>query len=425
MKKILTASLVAMMAVTAARADIASTGYVDTKATAAQTAAETTAAGALASAKTELEGKITAEETRATGVESGFATRIQALEAATGDGEGSVLADAKAYTDTEVGKVNTALTTEVNRATAEEADIRADFATADAALKSAYEAADQTLDGKITAEAGAREAADTAINNTIGTLPAGKGSVVAYIEEVAANAGTGASGALEQAKTYTDGKVSAEATARDEAIAAASAATKTAYETYADQAETDAIAAAAEAAKIYIDETELNASQTAQDTALKAYADSAAGAVNTALGEYKTEMETTVSGLNTAISNEATARSEADTGLSDRIDVLEAASGAEGTTTKAIEAAQDAADAAQEYAEGVNTALTNYQTTNNQAVAAVKATADAAQVKSEADLAIGTATGGWTTLDALPDYCATGSCALSSVEGAVKWVKIQ
>jgi len=70
MKKILTVSLVAMMAVSAAHADLASTAYVDTQASAAQTAAEATAAAdatakagaakseAIAAAKTETESQI-------------------------------------------------------------------------------------------------------------------------------------------------------------------------------------------------------------------------------------------------------------------------------------------------------------------------------------------------------------------------------
>ena len=115
-----------------------------------------------------------------------------------------------------------------------------------------------------------------------------------------------------------------------------------------------------------------------------------------ALADYKTEMVTTVSGLNTAISNEATARSDADTALDGRIDALEASNAEGGANAAAIAEAKKAGTDAQTYAEGV-----------------------------AADLAIGTATGGWTTLKALPEYCLTGSCALSSVDGAVQWVKIQ
>ena len=144
-----------------------------------------------------------------------------------------------------------------------------------------------------------------------------------------------------------------------------------------------------------------------------------------ALADYKTEMVTTVSGLNTAISNEATARSDADTALDGRIDALEASNAEGGANAAAIAEAKKAGTDAQTYAEGVAADLAAYETANDAAVEAVKATADGAQVKSEADLAIGTATGGWTTLKALPEYCLTGSCALSSVDGAVQWVKIQ
>ena len=100
MKKLLTVSLLAMMAVGTARADIASTSYADkvaanaqsaaistaaedaaTKANTAETNAKKAASDALAAAKTELEGKITAETTRATNAETALGARIDDISA--------------------------------------------------------------------------------------------------------------------------------------------------------------------------------------------------------------------------------------------------------------------------------------------------------------------------------------------------------
>ena len=128
MKKILTASLVAMMAVTAARADIASTKYVEDM----TTATANTASSALASAKYELEGKITAEATARENADTALSGRIAAFE---GDGVGSVTAQVKAVSDAldAYQTANDAAVADMDAAyKAGDTQIRTDFAAADA-----------------------------------------------------------------------------------------------------------------------------------------------------------------------------------------------------------------------------------------------------------------------------------------------------
>ncbi|MBR2012300.1 MAG: hypothetical protein IKA08_03505, partial [Alphaproteobacteria bacterium] len=215
MKKILTASLVAMMAVTAARADIASTKYVDDA-----DKVITDSIGVVPTGKTVV-GMIGEAQTAAT------------------------------YDDTEVrGLISDnadAIAAEASRAdTAEKAN-----AQAIADMDTAYKAADTALDGKITAEATARSDADTAINTKIGEVPTGK-TVVGMIGEaqtaatyddtevrglISDNADAIAAEALradtaekanaqaiadmdtayKAADTALDGKITAEATARSDA----------------------------------------------------------------------------------------------------------------------------------------------------------------------------------------------------------------
>ena len=125
MKKILTASLVAMMAVTAARAEIASTQYVTSKVSSAQ--------NTLQGSINTVAGNLANEVTRATGVESGLDTRIEALETASGAGGTTANAIAAA------------------QAAADQAQDEVDnLEGVVSAMDAAYKGADQTLDGKIT-----------------------------------------------------------------------------------------------------------------------------------------------------------------------------------------------------------------------------------------------------------------------------------
>lgn len=113
MKKILTASLVAMMAVTAANANIASTEYIADKVLGGELSTLSTTAKTVVPAINELKTAVTDAGSAASG----------ALDAAKTELEGKITAEAEAR-----------------------------------------EAADTALDGKITAEKEAREAADTALD---------------------------------------------------------------------------------------------------------------------------------------------------------------------------------------------------------------------------------------------------------------------
>jgi len=123
------------------------------------------------------------------------------------------------------------------------------------------------------------------------------------------------------------------------------------------------------ALKDYVTNDALADSQSAQDTTLKAYADSAAATAKSgaeataaaALGEYQT------------------------------------------TNNAAVAAAKKAGDDAQ-------------------------ATADTKQAKSTADYQLGNKDGTWTTIksyyEGLPSYCSTGTCSLVAKEGTIQWEKV-
>ena len=161
MKKLLGISLVAMMAVTSARADIASKAYVDVSGThPIVSASNTTGAniGALADAIGELpEGK-TAAQAIADAV-SGSSGAIDALNltAVTGviksvsQTKGQVAATAGTIADADVAA-------DANIAQSKIANLTTDLAAKASA-------------SDLTAETTARENADTAINTKIGTVP--------------------------------------------------------------------------------------------------------------------------------------------------------------------------------------------------------------------------------------------------------------
>lgn len=122
-------------------------------------------------------------------------TNASKISTLTGEGEGSVakaLVDAKAYTDArevvingKIDSANQAVTGEKNRAEAEElrlAGLIQDNADALATV-------DTRISDAVTIEKNAREAADTAINNKIGSVAEGK-TVVKMIEEAGAKATT-------------------------------------------------------------------------------------------------------------------------------------------------------------------------------------------------------------------------------------------
>ena len=196
MKKLLTVSLVAMMAVSAARAEIASTAYVDKYVGEASTAAT----GALNAYKTEMEGTVAGlntaisdEETRAKGVEAGLTqaiadeeTRAKAAEKANADAIAAInnsetgigaatLAEAKDYTDEQVGAL-------ADGQVATNTD-------AISAMDAAYKAADAALDEAKQDKSGALSLGDAAgAWKTLATIDGystacGQGKVCALSED--------------------------------------------------------------------------------------------------------------------------------------------------------------------------------------------------------------------------------------------------
>ena len=160
MKKIILCSLVAMMAVTAANAEIASVEYVDTLVAEEQFVIE--------------DGK-----------EDEFVPTVHRVQVMIDNSQTDLIADVAN---------NTAAIAENAQAIADEATAR--------------ENADTTLDGKITALDTAYKAADKAISDTIGNVTEGK-TVVEMITEA------------QTAATYDDtavrGLISGEVTAREDA----------------------------------------------------------------------------------------------------------------------------------------------------------------------------------------------------------------
>lgn len=208
MKKILTVSLVAMMAVTAANADIASTKYVDDR-TGDITGLTTTTKTSLTAAVNELNTTVTSLNT---GASTGVATQItNALKGATAN-------DFSDGVKASLGKADTAVqTTAFETFKTDNSEAIAD------AKQEAIDAA--ALDATTKANA-AESAAKTYADGLKTTIDA---------EYAAADAAT-----LQSAKTYADGKASAaESSAKTYAEGQASAA-----QTAAEKTAGDALAAA-------------------------------------------------------------------------------------------------------------------------------------------------------------------------------------
>ena len=285
MKKILTASLVAMMAVTAANANIASTKYVDDR-----TGTATFTADSI----------------------KGSANLTAAVETLAGT----------------VATNNTNVTQAINDAKTE--------------ITNAYEAADTALDGKITAEKEAREAADTALDGKITALDTKTTNALALKEDVANKATTEyTEGSTTQypsikiaeviantavASTKTDlstltATVAANKTAADNAIAAAKSELQTELETEVgilEQADVDNL----QAAKDYADSKDA-----AQTTTLQ-------GEIATA----KSGAETTAKNYTDAeITKIDTAYKAADAGLQEQITANKTAIEANDVDIKALQ----------------------------------------------------------------------------------------
>ena len=406
MKKILTASLVAMMAVTAANAKIASTKYVDDRTgTATFTADSIKDSANLTAAVETLAGTVATNNTNVT----------------------QAIADAK---------------TEITNA---------------------YEAADTALDGKITAEKEAREAADTALDTKTTDALALKedianrvvnasdmkedkksqqyptiqyfedeleaelgfatGEVMTEVQELSTalsqevtNRENADATNLQAAKEYTDAEVKELA---DGTVANNTAAIN------AINNETTGILAQA---KKHSDDADV-----LQTTALQQYADQAeADAIAAAKNETTNQVNALANG---AVKANADAIAALDTTYAKDADVESAIATAKG---EAI------ADAKAETTSQVTALADGAVKTNTDAISeleasladggatdarfdAVEETANAAQVKSTADFQFGGANGTWKDITTLPDYCGktNATCSLVSKDGSIRWELVE
>lgn len=195
------------------------------------------------------------------------------------------------------------------------------------------------------------------------------------------------SDALTTAKSYTDGSVAREATARDAAIKASADSisldvsrtytrsdTFSAYQTDADSR----IATANSNAS-----TAVSTAQTAASNAATAKTD-ASSAVSTA-NSANTKSESAVSTANSAVSTANTAKSTADAAKTSASSAVSTANAASSTAS----AAKSTADTAKSTADSANAAAGSAQSTADTAVA------DAARAQSSADAAQGTADDAW------------------------------
>ena len=382
MKKILTASLVAMMAVTAANANIASTKYVDDR----------------------------------TGTATFTADSIKNS------------ANLTAAVETLAGTVatnNTNVTQAINDAKTE--------------ITNAYEAADTALDGKITAEKEAREAADTALDGKITALDTETTNALALKEDVANKATTEyTEGSTTQYPSIKIAEVIANtavaSTKTDlSTLTATVAANKAELQGELDtavgnlqKADTDNL----QAAKDYADskdaaqtttlQGEIATAKSGAESTAKAYTDTEIAKIDTAYKAADTELQGAIDAINNAESGIlADAKKYADDQDAAQTATLQgeiatAKSGAE-STAKAytdteiakIDTAYKAADAG----------LQEQITANKTAIEANDVDIKALQDK-DATL---------TALASFPVACATGDsdCALVIREGTMKWEKVE
>ena len=293
MKKVILGSLVAMMAVSAANAEIASVEYVGGK-TGDIAELTTTAKSNLTAAVNELNTGVKAAATK-TELSEGLATK-QATITDLADIRSGAAAGATALQQAAI--VN-------DEPLADMADkVAPSYARTSFLIDEAYSSIGDldaelvVLEGtvaanKTAADKGIKEAKDAAANALTDAKAYADGvAATAKSEAIAASDSKGSAAAAETAaKTYADGVA---ATAKNDAIASASTAADskiaTALEAYTNTtgmnsaiatAKSEAIAAAADAAKIYIDADELTASQNAQNIELKAYADQVESDANT------------------------------------------------------------------------------------------------------------------------------------------------
>ena len=381
MKKILTVSLFAIMAVSAANAEIASVEYVG-KQTGALTDLQTTVKANLVGAINEVKAEVGTVSSDSGALKSNLEQAISNLEDAV---------DTKFESYTKTTDMTDAIATAKSEAITAAADDAKKYIDEDE-LTASQNAQNTTLQTYADNKA---SAAQTAAEKTAADeLAAAKTELEGKITNASSGASTALAEALQNYTTTTD-MTNAIATAKSQAIEAA-----------------------ADDAKKYIDQSELDASQESQDTTLKAYADNKASAAQaaaeaTAAGELeaaKTELEGKITN---ASSGASTALAEALQNYTTTTDmtaaIATAKSGAETTAANALEA---------------------YKSTNDAAVVAAKkagddaqATADTKQDKSTS-MSIGAADGAWTDLTKATGYSTTGTHSLVLKEGKISWEKV-
>lgn len=405
MKKILTASLVAMMAVTAANANIASTEYIADKVLGgdlstlsttekkvvpainelktAVTDAGSAASGALAEAKTELEGKITAEKEAREAADTTLDGKITALDTKTTnalalkeDIANRVVVDGDIVEGKENSQYPTIAYLELTTKNITDgvagnlSEMEQSILDLEGELDTAVETLEQAdTDNLQTAKdyADSQDAAQTttitnAYTNAIATAKTGaETTAMNYTDAEIAKINSADTGILKQAKDYTDAEVKELA---DGTVASNTAAIN------AINNETTGILAQANK---HSDDAD-----TAQTTALRQYADQAEA---DAIAAAKTETTTQVNAL---------------------------ANGAVKTNTDAISALEES------LADGGAT---------DARFDAVEQTANAAQVKSTADFQFGAKDGAWKDITTLPAYCGKvdATCSLVSKDGVIQW----
>ena len=404
MKKILTASLVAMMAVTAANADIASTEYVNK----AKQAAEATATGY----NTAMNTRVTSLETDNT-KNQGDITKLQADVAAIGGADGSISTQiAAAVQGLDVDTITVADGKYVK--TVSETDGKVSVTTGDL-VGQINENGESKNDTSTVAPTTAAVAGyvknklevmtndvDTRITNAL----SGTKQDVAGLKLDVANLETN-SATKEELATQNTTLTGDIATAKSQAIEAAKGET------------TSQVSAAKTELQGQIDalNTGDNSVSTQIDNKIGTLANGAtdvATAIANAQAAAATDAETKA---NTAL---ADAKTYADQAEADAISTA-----ATDATTKANKALADAKTYAdQAEADAVSTAAADATTKANKALADAKSdAANTYQVKSSA-MSIGAAGGAWTDLTTVTGYSATGTHSLVLKEGKIQWEKV-
>ncbi len=417
MKKILTVSLVAMMAVSAARADIASVAYVNRVSGQAQAGAEATAAEALASAKGELNNAIAlkADKTALDGLSttvSGIDAAYKAADVALGQRIDGLTGtgDQAAVTNETFDAFKEANTAAISKAQSDAiAAAKTETETQIAGLDSNAAATDGSVltgvtitDGKITAKT----------EKALGTLATKSTIVGADITD----------GTIAAADLGTDSVVTAKIADGNvtEAKLATELATKiNGAQTIANMTNT---AVQGEAAKTSYPTVELM-NKSIGDAITDNVIDGFVGATT---GLQTTDKSTIVGAINEVNANADKAQADATQALAD-------AANAQATADKAVKAntaitagtaTKITYDAKGLVTKGEALTKADIPTIDQSQVSGLETALAGKQSTSTAAYQVGGANGTWTALNAnLPTACqGTGvTCSLISKDGNISW----